>query len=360
MKSVKYKSISFILLAFGLVIFNACKKDDPPLPPDNPDKYEQGFVVLNEGLFQQNNASLSFYSLANNTVYTQCFYTENNRGLGDTGNDMVRYVWNDTAYILIAVDVSSQIEIVEANTLKSVAQIPLFNGSIAREPRHVEVYDGSAFVCNFDGTVSVINLENYSVTHSLNCGSNPDAMVKNGNQLFIANSGGLNFPVYDSTVTVIDMNTKTVINTIESRINCTQMLADSENEIYLLSNGNYGSISPALVRISATTHSLIDITELPVSYIASAGDWMIYYDSDLQEVRRMNLLSESFEGTTFIDCSAYETFAGIEYEPNSNLFFCFDAKGYVNSSVVRVYNSGGIFQYEFQAELNAKRIVTNE
>ncbi|MBK7128213.1 MAG: hypothetical protein IPM74_12705 [Crocinitomicaceae bacterium] len=360
MKRQINNSVRWSMLVLCLVLLSACKKDDPPLPPESPDKYEHGYVVLNEGLYQQNNASLSFYSLDDNTVYTQCFYTENNRGLGDTGNDMVSYILNDTAYILIAVDVSSQIEIVEANTLKSVAQIPLFNGSVAREPRHVKVYGESAFVCNFDGTVTVINLENYTITHTLNCGSNPDAMVQSGNQLFIANSGGLNFPVYDSTVTVIDMDTKTVVNTIESRINCTQMLADSENEIYLLSNGNYGSISPAIVRISAATHSLIDITEMPISQITSAGDWMYYYDTNVQEVRRMNLLTENFEGITFIDCSTYETFAGIEYDPVSNLIFCFDAKGYVNSSVVKVYNASGIFQYEFQAELNAKKIVTNE
>jgi YVTN family beta-propeller protein len=346
-----------ILSAFTVV---SCKKDDPPKPPESPGKYENGLLVLNEGLFQQNNSSLSFYSLENKQVYTQAFLTENGRGLGDTGNDFKKYTLNGVSYILVAVDISSQLEIVEAATLKSVAQIPLFDGTSAREPRHIEIYGNTAYVCNFDGTVSVIDLQTNAIAATLVVGANPDGLMQVGNKLYVANSGGLNYPVYDSTMSVIDMNTKEVIQTFETRINSSAMVLDSQNEIYLLSAGNYADVDQALVRISTTTNSVLQEFDVAVGSITQVGDWLYYYDMEANAVRRFNMIAETFEGTNLIDASGYETFYGMKFIAELGWLFCFDAEGYVNSSTIRAYTPSGVFQFEFTAEINAKKIIYNE
>jgi YVTN family beta-propeller protein len=343
-----------------LTLFASCKKDDRPLPPSAVANYTNGLVVLNEGLYQQNNSSLCFYSFENNQVFTQAFFTENGRGLGDTANDFEKYTLDGKEYIIIAVDISSQIEIVEANTLKAVAQIPLFDGASAREPRRIDVYGYAAFVCSFDGTVSVIDLTSYEVVKTIQVGANPDGMVQVGNELFVSNSGGLNFPIYDSTISVIDMTTREVTHTMDARINCTKMIVDSQNEIYVLSNGNYGSVPSALIRVDAVNHALISETEISITSMTQVGDWIYYYDDVLKSVRKFNMLTEQFETGSLIDCSSYETFSGMQFVPELNLLFCFDAKGYVNSSVVRAYNLSGVLQYEFSTELNTKKIIFNE
>lgn len=362
--TVRKERAAFMLQLFHaiilLVCLNGCKKDDRPLPPSAPDKYENGLVVLNEGLFQQNNSSLCFYSFDDNQIYTQSFFAENGRGLGDTANDFEKYTLNGIEYIIIVVDISSQIEIVEANTLMSVAQIPLFDGTSAREPRRVEVFGSTAFVCSFDGTVTAIDLNTNSIIKTISVGANPDGMVQSGSKLFVSNSGGLNFPVYDSTITVIDMITGQVLETIETRINSSQMVIDSQNEIYLLSNGNYGSIEPALLRIDASSHTVISETIWSARAMTEVGDWLYYYDESLEKVKRYNMLTEAFEPIEILDCSSFETFVGMQFVPELNLLFCFDANGYVNSSTVRCYNPSGIFQYEFTAELNAKKIIYND
>ncbi len=349
----------FILCSI-LVLFASCKKDDRPLPPNTSANYTNGLVVLNEGLYQQNNSSICFYSFENNQVFTQAFLTENGRGLGDTANDFEKYTLDGKEYIIIAVDISSQIEIVEASTLKTVAQIPLFDGTSAREPRRIEVYDYAAFVCSFDGTVSVIDLTSYEVVKTIQVGANPDGMVQLGNELFVSNSGGLNFPVYDSTISVTDMTTRTVTHTIDTRINCTKMIVDSENEIYILSNGNYTSVESALIRVDAQSHTVLDETEWSITSMTPVGDWIYYYDDALQAVRKFNMLTEEFDSGIVIDCNSFETFSGMQFVPELNLLFCFDAKGYVNSSVVRAYNQMGVLQYEFSAELNTKKIIFND
>jgi YVTN family beta-propeller protein len=350
---------SFIVLFTALALVS-CKKDDPPQPPESPGKYENGLLVLNEGLFQQNNSSLSFYSLENQQVYTQTFMTENGRGLGDTGNDFEKYTLDGKDYILIVVDISSQVEIVEATTLKSVAQIPLFDGASAREPRRVEIYGSTAFVCNFDGTVSVIDLNSRTVSFTISVGANPDGLIQVGSKLYVANSGGLNYPVYDSTMTVIDMNSKQVISTFETRINASSMVLDSQNEIYLVSAGNYANVDAALVRISTTTNTVLQEFDVVVGSMTQVGDWLYYYDSDAKAVRRFNMMAETFEGTNVIDASNYETFYGLKYDEALGLIFCFDAEGYVNSSTIRAYNASGVFQFEFSAEINAKNIIYND
>ncbi|MBK6524880.1 MAG: hypothetical protein IPG07_04550 [Crocinitomicaceae bacterium] len=343
-----------------LVLFASCKKDDRPLPPVASANYTNGLVVLNEGLYQQNNSSICFYSFDNNQVFTQAFFTENGRGLGDTANDFEKYTLDGKEYIIIAVDISSQIEIVEANTLKSVAQIPLFDGTNAREPRRIEVFGYAAFVCSFDGTVSVIDLTSYEVVKSIQVGANPDGMVQVGDELFVSNSGGLNFPVYDSSISVIDMTTRVVTHTIDTRINCTKMIVDSENEVYILSNGNYGSIESALIRVDAQSHTVIEEKEWPITSMTQASDWIYYYDGDLKAVRKFNMLTEEFDSGIVIDCNSFETFSGMQFVQELNLIFCFDANGYVNSSIVRAYNLSGVLQYEFSTELNTKKIIFND
>lgn len=341
-------------------VFFSCKKDDPPAPPVAMGKYTNGLVVLNEGLYQQNNASLSFYDLEDKQTLTQVFFAENSRGLGDTGNDMVLFDAGGTEYMLVVVDISSQIEILEAKTLKSVKQIPIFNGANGREPRRVDVYENTAFVCNFDGTVSVIDLIERTIIKTIDVGANPDGITKVGSLLFVSNSGGLNFPVYDSTMTVIDMTTHEVVNTFETRMNSTAMIVDAQQEIYLLSNGNYDDVPPAIVRINSSTQQVVDEYNVNTNCMTLVADWIYYYDASLKKVRRFNTITESFENIDVIDAAAYSTFHAIQYVPELSTIFCFDANGYVNSSSVRAYTTSGEFLYEFSAELNAKKLVYND
>ncbi len=346
------------LIIFVVIVILGCKKT-PPEPPENPAEFENGIVALNEGLFEQNNATLSFYSNENGEEFQQVFQTENGRGLGDTANDFEAYSLDGEDYIIIAVDVSSQVEIIERFTLKTVAQIPIFNGANGRSPRRVKVYGRNAFVCNFDGTVAVISLDTYTIEAIVEVGANPDGLLTIDNRLYVVNSGGLNFPVYDSTISVIDMDTKAVISTFETRINAAQIDLDSEGEIYLLSRGNHSDISPALMRIDPSTENVLETIEKPISTITTAGDWLYYYDTEEKGVFRINTITEVSDPTRLIDGSGFETFFGIHIDLVKNRIYCVDANGYVNSSTIRVYDLTGTFQFEFQGGLNANNLIFN-
>jgi hypothetical protein len=347
------KKIIFPLL---LLLLLGCKKPEPEVPV--PGDFENGVIILNEGLFQQNNATLSFYSNETQTTSQQTFQTVNGRGLGDTANDLAVFEQNDQKYFVVAVDVSSQLEIIEANTMKSVKQIPLFDDGLARSPRAVAIASNKIYSCNFDGTVSVIQLTSLTEVGNIEVGENPDGICIQNNKLYVSNSGGLNAPNYDSTISVIDMNADTVLTEINARINCRSMIAGLNNDVYVLSSGDYAGIGPAFLRIDAVADSVVEEVALNVGAWTLNEGWIYYVDIDLNGVYRYNTLTNSFENIELIDCSSYFTPFAIHHN-GSNIFMS-DANNYVNSSTIRCYSPAGEFLYEFTAALNANEFIFND
>lgn len=340
-----------------LLMLMACKKDPPPEP--QPEAYENGVILLNEGLFQQNNASVSFYSFTDAQTYHQIFQSVNQRGLGDTANDMKAFTINGVSYLIIAVDVSSQLEIVRTNSMVSVAQIPLFNGTIAKEPRRLAIDGQNAWVACYDGTVQVVDLNTTTVIQEIQAGQNPDGILVRGNYVYVANSGGLNYPDYDSTLTIIDKNSFQVIDEIVTRINCSSMITDGEGDIYLFSAGNYGSIGTALVKIDTQLNSVTGVFEMTIGAMSQYQDMIYYYDADQMGVRRFNMLTDQAEPGVLIDCSSYDTFYKVMINPVNGDIYCVDAKNYVNSSLIHRYSLSGVHQESFTGGLNTTQIVVN-
>src|ERR1700761_1245679 len=164
MKNLKL-NILLIATAFCFVLAS-CKKDHPINVVTGP--ITDGLYVLNQGLFNQNNSTLSFYSYSSKTVTPDIFSTANNRGLGDTGNDIE--IYGSKTYVVV--NVSSTVEVIDSKTAKSIKQIKLFNGNTAREPRDIVFYKNNAFVTSYDGTVAVIDTAALTVSQYITVGRN--------------------------------------------------------------------------------------------------------------------------------------------------------------------------------------------
>lgn len=350
--------MKYIILLFSIAFtVISCKKDPEPEPTLST--FDNGIICMNEGLFQQNNASLSFYSRADNQVTQSVFSTINGRGLGDTANDMISYFFEGKLYIAIAVDVSSQIEIVDAITLKSIKQIPVFDNTSAREPRSLEFYNGQLYSINFDGTVSVIDLSSQSITSSIECGQNPEHSYIINNELYVVNSGGLNSPTYDNTITVISLNTNTVTSTFETAINCSSIEKDTQNELYLISRGNYTDIAPQLLRIDIMTKTVVESFDINIGGMTYYDNTLYYFDNDDQSIHTLNTETESINPAPIIDCSDFQNLYSIQIDNQNDLIYLIDANGYVNSSIVRCYDLTGNYKYEFTSGLNTGKLLFN-
>ena len=179
----------------------SCKKDQPePIPIDT--SLSSGLVVLCEGLFQQNNATLSWINTGTGGISNDLFEEKTGRHLGDTGNDLKKY----GGKVYIVVTLSSTIEVMDATTFAPLKQIEMLNGAVAKQPRSIAFYGSKAYVTCYDGFVDVIDTSSLNVVQRIPVGSNPEGLYIANNKLYVSNSGGLNMSQMDSTVSVIDLD----------------------------------------------------------------------------------------------------------------------------------------------------------
>ena len=251
MKEMKQWVMLLVLgtgMSFG---FSACS-DDENLPDNGGEEPTEstttGVYILNSGRMSSNNSTLDYYDPLTQELTGDVFASVNGRGLGDTANDMLIY----GSKMYIAVTNSNTIEVTDLNA-KSLATIsPKDEGGQPQSPRYLTAYDGKVYASLFDGHVAAIDTASLEISQQIQVGPNPEQLCVSGGKLYVVNSGGYN-EVQDSTVSVINPTTFSVEKTLTVVVNPTQITADSEGYLYVVSNGNYADIRATLQRVNPET-----------------------------------------------------------------------------------------------------------
>ena len=353
--SAKLKGM-LIMGMVAVVTLTGCEKPKPP-QPDPVDPIEaaaSGIYVLCEGLMDMNNTTLTFYNFITNDIDNNYFLTQNGRGLGDTGNDLKAY----GAKMYCVVNVSETVEIMELKSAKSLKQISLSG----KQPRRIAFADGYAYVCCFDGDVVKIDTATMTVTATAQAGSNPDGICTANGKLYVANSGGLNYPNYGNTVSVFDLATFTHIKDIPVVINPTRMAADSQGDVYLVSNGNYTSIPMTFQRIDSQTDEVVQTFDFAVTNFAICDNLCYFYHYDYGteqcSVKVMNVMTEQIVNEHFIaDGTNLRTPYGIAVNPENGDVYLTDAYQYTTNGDVYCFGSNGQKKFQFEAGLNPNNII---
>lgn len=346
-----------LILCLSILLCSCGKDNEPPVIIDT---ISNGALVLCEGLFQQNNSQLSFVSFTNNQVENNFFLNRNNRQLGDTGNDLKRY--GDKIYIVV--NVSSTIEILDANSFESIKQISMMNGTTAKQPRSITFHEGLAYVTCFDGYVDVIDTISLTINSRIEVGLNPERMAIANNKLYVTNSGGLNTPLMDSTVSIIDLNTQQEIERITVGMNPGTIKTDPYGDVYVVARGNYGSIPSRMKRINSQTDIVEETFDADISGISNFNnDFLItYYDfaSAQNNVGLFNTTNETVEIEEFMPLNEIQTLYGLSYNPMNNKIYISDAMGYTNTGYIREYDVQGNYLQSYHVGLNPSKILFYE
>lgn len=252
---------------------------DPSVPEQQSvGSVAQGVVVVNQGLWRGDNASLTLYSPTTDES-VQNWFTRQNPGqrLGDSGNDVV--IRNGRAYV--AVSESATVEVLELPSGRSIGRIRFPAGTF---PQHLIILnDSTAWASNLDDdSVIEFNPTTFEVGKRIAVGPAPEGIEAAAGRLFVANSGLGSLRSDEpgaGTISVIDMEKEEEGKQIE-------IGGDLRDLHYIPQNGMlYVFVGAALPDTSGSGLVEIDPASLSVGrrwYIS--GAWDVGFDEEAQQV----------------------------------------------------------------------------
>ena len=352
---LRVKGAGMVFLLCTILLLPNCQK---PVEPERETPVTnaavKGIYILNEGVFNMNNSSISFYDFANGKMTEDYFLQVNKRRLGDTGNDLQKY----GSKLYAVINMSEQIEIMHFSDCRSIKQIPL----IGKQPRKIAFYGSKAFVSCFDGDVLQIDTATLEVEKTVHSGENPEGICVANEKLYVANSGGLNYPDYGNTVSVFDVHTLTLLTTIEVITNPYTLSADREGDVYLVSRGNYDDIPYSFQRINSQSDEVVHNYNLPVLNFTISGDYgyLYYYNFETQTswIKVMDMISENIIKENFItDNTKINCPYGITINPINQDVYISDSHQYTVNGDVYCFDKEGRKKFKFEVGINPAGMV---
>lgn len=341
-----YRLLSTLLLC---VIILSCEDD----MNTNMSPIESGTYIINNGNWGSNDSNIGIYDPDTKTFTPKAFHTANNQQLGDLCQDIIRH-GND---IYIAVN-GSQTIFVTDDKLKIKRQMAAVHNGNRLSPKSFATSAESVFVTYYEGFVGEISVGKDSI-RLCPVGPNPEGMALAGNNLYVANSGGLSYPDYNNTISVVSLPSFREIGTIDVNPNPSKVEASSDGRhVYVSSFGNYEDIPARLQVIETASEKVFDLEYTGVSSIAKGKDDILYilcggYDNNWNPlpgtIYRHDMASNTALGTfitdgttlpdaysisatsdgyVYIGCSDYLTTGDIYvFTPDGKLYDRFDSQG---------------------------------
>jgi DNA-binding beta-propeller fold protein YncE len=358
-----------MIVIVAAICLSSCRKDGDDIVPSTETPVAEGkatgtirgFFLLNEGNMGSNKASLDYFDY-DSGVYHKNIFPERNPGvvneLGDVGNDI--RIYGDKLYAVI--NCSHLVEVMDVNTAKHIATIAIPNC------RYIVFDKGYAYVSSYAGPVLIdpnarlgyiARIDTVSLTVKDTCivGYQPEEMVIVGNKLYVANSGGYRVPNYDSTVSVVDLETFKETKKIIAGINMHRLETDNYGNIYASSRGDYKNIHSNTYVINSKTDMVTHTLNLSASELCASGDSIYAYSAEWNHNTGKNSVTYAIINTqtktivsrNFITDGTdrqIEVPYGIAVNPDTKEIFVTDAKDYVNPGKLYCFTPDGKKKWE--------------
>ena len=372
----KIAALSLTLsLALSLTLaFSSCRDEHLIVYAEEEDTGKEavvsdimGMYVLCEGNMGSNKCTLDYLDLSGNTPtvhYWRNIYAERNpsvvKELGDVGNDIKIY----GSKMWIVVNCSDKVEVVHADNCQRIGQVDIPNC------RYV-TFDGPyAYVSSYVGPVDLnaeaqigmvyqVDTLTLEVTKTVTVGYQPEEMAVIDGKLYVANSGGYIAPIYDHTVSVVDLQTFKEERKIDVGVNLHRCRADKYGQLWVTSRGNYINRKATMYWLEprGTTYEVVGSLPYAVSDMCIVGDSLYYFGSEWSETEQRNTISygiinvRTHELVTNKLSNAPEVAAmrmpyGIIVNPQERDFYLMDAKNYVSSGELLHFLPDGTFDWK--------------
>lgn len=328
---------SFLLV---VLLFVGCGEDTPEVPAG---KYESGVFVVNQGNFGNGTGTITYHD--RDTLVLNDIYQSENTGLvlGNVAQSMT--IANDKIYI--AVNNAQKIEVVDANDFTQLATIE----GLPQVRYMVSTDDGSTLYASswgdgFSGVLYEIDTATDQIVSSTVLGGGLENMVIDGNDLFIAKSGGFGT---DSVVLKYDIAQSELAQEFLVGDNPVGIGLDKDGDVIVLCTGAFDFSNPdnntagGIYKISNNTVELILEIANGSANMALDVDGDVVYYRDGEGIKQVNLSSPS--STLFTSGFFY----GLGFDPVNDQIFVADAKDFASSGEVTVFNKQGVAMRSFTA-----------
>ncbi|MDT0676309.1 YncE family protein [Autumnicola musiva] len=356
----------FILALAAITFFTSCENDDDlnEIPVAEGD-YANGIFILNEGVFNSGNSTVSFLDEETGTVVKDVFAAENSgAALGDTGQGMGFY----EDYAFIVVNVSNTVEVVDRNSFETVATID----EGLQNPRHIAFTNRNAYVTNWgDGTnaeddyVAVIDLENFTVSENISIEEGPEEIVEENGMLYIAQNGGYSV---NNKITVIDASTNEVTETITVGNRPGSMeIEDGYLWVAVAGMGSYpdpaAETAGKIVKIDLTSNEIASEFTFPNSTDHPANldieNDKIYYTLG-KSVYTFNETDTELPETAFAELTDVASLYGFEVE-NGNIYAASANADFTGDGDLFIYSTAdGSLLNSYEVGINPNGVYFNE
>lgn len=329
----------FYFLILNSVLLVSCSNNDNPVTPTPVETKYKGVYVVNEGLYGQNNSTISYYDFETQTSNNDIFGSVNSGlDLGDTANDIE--IFGNKGYI--AVDNSNKIEIIDMNTFKSLGNINLGTNS---SPRDIVIIDSTlGYVsCLAKDALVKFNPSTKEIIKTISVGSKPEAIVYSAGKIYVTNSGY----GYSNTVTVIDMITDTEEKVLTVGYNPRFAHTKNDGYVYIVCSGQFDATGKGgLYKISTSSNIVVD--SLIINY--NPGESCLINDNKMVIANNMgllkvNLLTMKQEGDIFVSSTSINSLYGVIYsvsfDSKNNLLYCGNPKDFLQNGEVVVLDLNG-------------------
>ena len=322
----------FILTA---LIISGCNKSENSAPKG---KYEAGVFIINEGNFSDADGSLGHYNPTTSENIQKIFELENIRPFGGLLQSAI--IHNDLIYMVD--NLGSRIEVADANTLTS--EMVISEGLSL--PRYISIDGNKGYVSNWgpyaedysspESFIAVFNIETGIISKIIEVNSRPERLIIANGKLFVSSLAA-------SEITVIDIATDKITETIATSFGSSNFVSATENHLW------FTTTSGTLNELDAINNKVLQTIEIAnlegkltfdkinqIIYML-ATTWATDYSFTENSIIAVELSSPTIYKSIFSSRNIY----GLGFRENSNEIYLANANAFTGNGTVLIISPEG-------------------
>lgn len=321
------KRLLFLALSLSILSTSCTTSDDPFVEKPNTPVLNNGLIILNEGSFNANNATVGFTSWNYEEYFDNVAKFADDK-LGDVAQSMA--FKDDKAYVVL--NNSNKIEIFHRYNFKHIGSIT----EGLNQPRYIAFANNKMYVTNQgNNVVSVYNPASNEHITDIAIDGTIDQIHAWNTKLYVQNAA---FGVGKDIVVIGENNTIEKKITLEEGLQGMVVLGDF---IYAISSNNFKSF---FYRINANTNTIVRTfisTMNPEAKNLRLDNNTMYYTSQNKVFNWSTTDINAQENAVVItkDYNEYASFYG--FNVINNVVYTANAGDFVNSSTITIYDLKG-------------------